>query len=135
PLGDTPPQEALKKGRLDLVMEGERLHGSWVLLRLRRDREKGKRTNWLLIKRTDPAAHSGDADKLLAEDRSVASGRTMADIAAGKGPGPKPFMLAARQPARSDAVWKSNRREQPQPRRAASAAKAKGTRLASRRSA
>lgn len=133
PLGDTPPQEALKKGRLDLVMEGERLHGSWMLLRLRRDREGGKRTNWLLIKRTDPAAHPGDSDKLLAEDRSVASGRGMADIAAGKGPGPTPFMLATRSPRRADAVWRSNRSQQPRPTRAASVAKRTGSK--SRRSA
>src|SRR5258708_40070752 len=103
-------------------MEGERLPGSWVLLRLRLDREKGKRTNWLLIKRTDPAAHSGDADKLLAEDRSVASGRTMADIAAGKGPGPKTFILAGRPPAPPGAGCESNRRQHAPPRRAAPAA-------------
>jgi hypothetical protein len=38
-------------------------------------------------------ATRGHGDPLLEEDRSVASGRPMADIAAGKGPLPKPFML------------------------------------------
>ena len=51
---------------------------------------RGKRVNWLLIKHRDEHAREGDADALLAEDRSVASGRTMADIAAGRGRAPKP---------------------------------------------
>src|SRR3954467_12901625 len=42
--------KALKKGELKFVMEGGRLHGSWVLVRLRDD---GKRHNWLLIKHRD----------------------------------------------------------------------------------
>ena len=70
---------------------------------------RGKRTNWLLIKHRDEYAREGDGDALLAEDRSVASGRTMAAIAAGKGRGPKPFMLAARRPAEPDAVWDSSK--------------------------
>ena len=35
----------------------------------------------------------GDTDKVLSTDRSVASNRTMAQIAAGKGRGPEPFIL------------------------------------------
>jgi bifunctional non-homologous end joining protein LigD len=109
PLGDMSPREALRKGHLDFVLEGERLHGQWVLIRLRRDKENSKRNNWLLIKRSDAAARPGDNDRLLAEDRSAASGRSMAEIAAGKGPGPKPFIMATRKSARPDAVWNSNR--------------------------
>src|SRR3954467_14583368 len=41
---------ALRKGELKFVMEGGRLHGSWVLVRLR---DEGKRHNWLLIKHRD----------------------------------------------------------------------------------
>jgi bifunctional non-homologous end joining protein LigD len=100
------PVKALKKGDLKFVLEGERLHGSWVLARMRR-REGEKRDNWLLIKHHDEAAHEGDHDALLAEDRSVGSGRSMADIGAGKGKGPKPFMLATRRAAAADAVWRS----------------------------
>src|SRR5205823_13658760 len=40
-------------------------------------------------------------------DQSIASGRTMGDIAAGKGRAAKPFMTAAGAPA--GAVWQSNR--------------------------
>jgi hypothetical protein len=69
----------------------------------------GKRVNWLLIKHRDEHAHEGDADALLAENRSVASGRSMADIAAGKGRAPNAFM-AADGPAivAKDAVWDSS---------------------------
>ncbi|MBS0412388.1 MAG: non-homologous end-joining DNA ligase, partial [Proteobacteria bacterium] len=100
------PHEALQKGDLKFVLEGERLHGSWVLARMRR-RGNEKRDNWLLIKHRDEAAREGDHDALLAEDRSVGSGRTMAAIAEGKGKGPKPFMLAAKGNGAGDAVWRS----------------------------
>jgi bifunctional non-homologous end joining protein LigD len=86
------PREALEKGDLKFVLEGERLHGSWVLARMKR-RPGEKHDSWLLIKHRDDAAREGDHDALLAEDRSVASGRPMAQIAQGKGRGPKPFML------------------------------------------
>jgi bifunctional non-homologous end joining protein LigD len=72
---------------------------------MRGNRYGGKRTNWLLIKHRDADAKPGDADELLEEDRSVASGRTLAQIAEGIGKRPKPFMLATRAPARADAVW------------------------------
>jgi len=86
------PQRALAAGDLKFELEGERLHGSWVLVRMRGDRYGGKRTNWLLIKHRDAFARPGDHDALLARDRSVASGRSMAAITAGKGRAPQPFM-------------------------------------------
>ncbi|HWW26917.1 MAG TPA: DNA ligase D [Caulobacter sp.] len=101
--------KALKKGELKFVLEGERLHGSWVLVRMNWDRNakdgKGKRSNWLLIKHNDEAARPGEGTAVLEEDASIASGRTMADIAAGKGKGPSPFIL--RKKGKSDAVWTS----------------------------
>src|SRR5882757_2123499 len=109
PEGNGDAAAMLAAGDLKFVLEGERLHGSWVLVRMKGDRFGGKRTNWLLIKHRDEYARPGDNDALLAEDRSVASGRTMAQIAAGKGRGPKPFMLAQTKTARPDAVWNSNR--------------------------
>jgi bifunctional non-homologous end joining protein LigD len=94
------PQRALAAGDLKFELDGERLHGSWVLVRMRGDRYGGKRTNWLLIKHRDAYARPGDHDALLAQDRSVSSGRPMATIAAGKGRAPKPFMLAKKPPHR-----------------------------------
>jgi bifunctional non-homologous end joining protein LigD len=79
-------------------------------VRIRGDRYGGKRTNWLLIKHRDEFAREGEANDILEEDRSVASGRSMAQIAEGKGKAPKPFMLAKGK-AKADAVWHSNRGE------------------------
>jgi DNA ligase D-like protein (predicted ligase)/DNA ligase D-like protein (predicted polymerase)/DNA ligase D-like protein (predicted 3'-phosphoesterase) len=112
PEGNKSAQEALAAGDLKFALEGERLHGSWVLVRMKGDRFRGNRTNWLLIKHRDEYARPGDNDALLAEDRSVASGRTMAQIAAGKGRAPTPFMLAKGKGASADAVWNSNRGEE-----------------------
>jgi len=100
-------EEMLRKGDLKFRLDGVRLKGSWVLVRMRNDKYKNSRTNWLLIKHRDGLEKEGDGDALLAEDRSVASGRAMADIAAGKGRKPKPFMLKGGKPFASDAVWNS----------------------------
>jgi bifunctional non-homologous end joining protein LigD len=88
------PEEGLAAGDLKFTLEGQRLRGSWVLVRMKRDRTGGKRVNWLLIKHRDEFAREDDDNALMADDRSVASGRSMAEIAAGKGPGPKPFIMA-----------------------------------------
>jgi bifunctional non-homologous end joining protein LigD len=108
PEGDRTPEEALASGDFKFVLDGERLHGGWVLVRMKWDRKSGKHTNWLLIKHRDEFARYGDGE-VLSEDRSIASGRSMATIAAGKGRSPKPFMLAAKNGAKPDAVWNSNR--------------------------
>ena len=106
------PEDALASGDLKFVLEGDRLHGGWVLVRMKTDRYGGRRTNWLLIKHRDAYARPGDHDALLEEDRSVASGRPMAQIEAGKGRAPKPFMVArGGAKPRADAVWQSNRGE------------------------
>jgi bifunctional non-homologous end joining protein LigD len=120
------PERDFKKGDLKFTLHGDKLHGSWVLVRMRHDRNGGKRTNWLLIKHRDDYAKEGDANDVLDEDRSVASGRTMAQIAAGKGKAPKPFMTAksgaAKSLAKSNAVWNSNRGDAAEARAARKAA-------------
>lgn len=104
------PEAGFKKGDLKFTLHGEKLHGSWVLVRMRHDRSGGKRTNWLLIKHRDEYA-SEDED-ILAEDKSVASGRAMEQIAEGKGRAPRPFMLAKGTKGKADAIWQSNRVEE-----------------------
>jgi bifunctional non-homologous end joining protein LigD len=101
PEGDRTPEEAFASGDFKFMLDGERLHGGWVLVRMKHDRVGGKRTNWLLIKHRDEFAQDGDGEAILAEDRSIASGRPMATITAGKEPGPTPFMLAAESAAES----------------------------------
>ena len=101
--------KALRKGELRFTLVGEKLQGGWVLVRLRHDRERGKRSNWLLIKRHDGYEREGDADKSLSQDRSVASGRSMEEIAAGEGRSPKAFMLTDRKVFAANAIWHSDR--------------------------
>ena len=115
PEGDKSPEEQLKKGDFKFTLDGERLHGSWVLVRMKwnRDRDKNsKRTNWLLIKHRDQYAHEGGAERLLDVDKSIASGRSMQAIAEGKGKGPKPFMLKGAKALRipAAAVWDTSGR-------------------------
>jgi bifunctional non-homologous end joining protein LigD len=103
------PERGFKKGDLKFTLHGDKLHGSWVLVRMKGDRYGGKRTNWLLIKHRDEFAQDGEGESILEEDRSVASGRSMAQIAEGKGRAPKPFMLAEGGKGKANAVWHSNR--------------------------
>ena len=79
--GDEPdPEAALRrgyeKGDFKFELHGKRLHGSWVLVRIRRDEE---RRQWLLIKHRDEFAEEG-ADIVAEEQTSVATGRTMEEI-------------------------------------------------------
>jgi bifunctional non-homologous end joining protein LigD len=109
PEGD--PREGLKRGDLKFTLVGERLSGSWVLVRMKWSRERSRgsnRTNWLLIKHRDQAAVDGDGDIVLKDPTSVASGRTLKEIALGTGKPPTPFMTAKRRSA--GAVWESNRK-------------------------
>src|ERR1700760_4789066 len=97
--------EALAKGELKFVMEGERMHGSWVIVRTKRD-SRGK-ASWLLIKHRDEGAEEGNVSGPADDDRSVASGRTMTEITNGKGKAATPFMTA--KSAAAGSVWQSNR--------------------------
>jgi bifunctional non-homologous end joining protein LigD len=67
------------EGRIDFVLRGARLRGGWTLVRMRR---AGK-PQWLLMKRDDAFA-ARDVDVVADELTSVATGRTMEEIAAGR---------------------------------------------------
>src|SRR5690606_31278355 len=125
PEGRDTPEKALAKGDLKFTLDGKRLKGSFVLVRMAKDRDGGKRTNWLLIKHRDRYATEKNGEAVLQENAtSVASGRKMEDIAAGKGRKPKPFMLDSAA-ITADAVWNSDsglaaeKRERSAPKRKA----------------
>src|SRR4051794_18613044 len=80
------PLESLQKGRLHIVLEGEKAKGEWALIRIRGDGEKNQ---WLLLKATKSIK---PLSKKL-DDQSIKSGRTMKQIAADQ-----------------DAEWASNRK-------------------------
>jgi bifunctional non-homologous end joining protein LigD len=106
PVDTKDPEKALAKGELKFVVSGEKLNGGFVLVRMKR-RENEKRDNWLLIKHRDAHAIDDQDEALLEDARSVASTRSMEQIAAGKGRKPKPFMLKKGGAAEAD--WRSNR--------------------------
>jgi bifunctional non-homologous end joining protein LigD len=103
PQGD--PGKMLAKGDLKFTLEGEKLHGDWVLVRMRNDKFKSKRNNWLLIKHHDKFSKDSNGDAILNKDHSVASGRAMGAIEAGTGAKPQPFMRA--KAFKADAIWVS----------------------------
>jgi bifunctional non-homologous end joining protein LigD len=104
PEGTNGVDAALRKGDFKFTLAGQKIKGSFVLVRMKRDRDGGKRNNWLLIKHRDEFATEDD---VLEQDRSVASGRAMEQIAAGKGRGAKPFMAAGSKASDPSAIWHS----------------------------
>jgi bifunctional non-homologous end joining protein LigD len=105
--GDKSPEAALAEGELKFTLDGKRLRGGWVLVRIKEDKKDSTHPNWLLIKHRDGAARDGDGDAILTEDRSVASGRTMEMIAAGKGRQPVPFMTRGNTSLAANGIWDS----------------------------
>ncbi len=77
--GEKLMQEGIGKGKISFYLRGEKLKGSWTLVKLARGDK-----DWLLIKHRDEFA--GKAD-VLKDERSVLSGLTIADLKAGRLPG------------------------------------------------
>ncbi len=78
PLRD--PLQSYRDGLIEFALQGERLRGCWVLVRIGRN---GGRRNWLLIKRHDREARPGSGDAVVAQYRtSVVSGRDLAALTA-----------------------------------------------------
>jgi bifunctional non-homologous end joining protein LigD len=111
PEGPKSPGDALNEGDLKFVLAGERLQGSWVLVRIKHNRGSDSHKNWLLIKHRDEYARPGGTDALMALAKSVASGRTMEQIARGTGRSPTPFMQGGAGRQKPDAVWQSPKAE------------------------
>jgi bifunctional non-homologous end joining protein LigD len=75
--------EAYRAGRLHVALAGEKLRGEWTLVRMR-PRPKETKTSWLVIKNRTPARFPRAAGKVVPRDRSVLTGRTLEEIAAGR---------------------------------------------------
>ncbi|GGZ55814.1 hypothetical protein GCM10008101_06530 [Lysobacter xinjiangensis] len=86
PEGDL--HEALRKGRLDFHLDGDRLKGRWSLVRTH---HQGRRGQWMLLKRTDEYAADLEADDLIGDlpapppDAPGASTKSGLEIRARKG--------------------------------------------------
>jgi bifunctional non-homologous end joining protein LigD len=79
---------ALEQGKLSFMLRGEKLKGSFALVR------SADRKNWLLIKHRD--AYAGQQD-VTGQDRSVVSGMTVADLK--RLPAPEPLPAARLAPS------------------------------------
>jgi bifunctional non-homologous end joining protein LigD len=84
PEGD--PHKGYAKGHLVFDLDGEKLHGRWHLVRMRARTSGDRHDNWLLIKGKDEEAR-GPRDKNVLEEKplSAVTGRSIEEIAAGKG--------------------------------------------------
>ncbi len=80
--------EDLEQGHLHFVLQGQRMKGEWLLIRLK-PRPGEKRENWLLRKIEDE--FTGPSDSLTERElTSISTARTMHDIAAGTAPAKPP---------------------------------------------
>ena len=86
---DQDPVAALRKGRLHFRLDGEKLHGRWILTRMRDAK------NWLLIKRNDDQARS-DLD--IVEERPESVKRAPKKSSVPEGRLPSIRHAAARHP-------------------------------------
>ena len=75
--------EALKKGDLKFTLNGQKLKGSWVLVRTRGFGKNPTRASWLLIKHRDE--YADETDITLEKPRSAISKRMLAGIARDEG--------------------------------------------------
>lgn len=78
PKGD--PEAGYKKGRLKFELQGEKLEGGWMLVRSHGGKYDDKA--WFLIKEKDEYARPGEPLVVDEKPESVASGRTLEEIAA-----------------------------------------------------
>jgi bifunctional non-homologous end joining protein LigD len=70
-------RHGLAKGKLTVHLHGEKLKGSWALVKMRRGEH-----DWLLIKHRDE--HADPTRDILAEGRSVLSGITIEELKASR---------------------------------------------------
>jgi bifunctional non-homologous end joining protein LigD len=119
--GEEEVDRQLAKGDLKFVLLGEKLAGSWVLVRTQRgDRQ------WLLIKHRDQ--YASDEDVTITKPLSVVSGRTMAEIAMAAGASPRQLQQAAgADPVPSGSPVKASAREASTVARSAARTRARGT--------
>ena len=94
PVGDA--AKAVAGGQLKFVLDGAKLEGAWVLVRMK-PRPGERQEAWLLIKERDDAVRPRALyDVLAAEPDSAATGRTMEQIGSGAaGTGTRSRTMAA----------------------------------------
>jgi bifunctional non-homologous end joining protein LigD len=105
----------IQKGELKFVLLGEKLAGSWVLVRTHGARQ------WLLFKHRDPYASKEDI--AATKPRSLVSRRSMAEIARAAGATPRQVQQAAgADPPSIEAISEAHSPRRAAPRKVASKA-------------
>ena len=78
------PRQAYREGKLKFRLEGEKLRGGWMLVRIKGRPDEEDKDDWLLFKERDDEARSGEEAAITARATdSALTGRTMEQIAAG----------------------------------------------------
>jgi bifunctional non-homologous end joining protein LigD len=102
-------REAYRAGKLKFTLDGDKLHGGWMLVRSHM-RGSGDKEQWLLIKERDDAARSeADFDVLAERPGSVLDGAAEPGTGkGGKGAGRKTAVkhIAEKQPAEKQTAGK-----------------------------
>ncbi|HEX2113215.1 MAG TPA: DNA ligase D [Alphaproteobacteria bacterium] len=115
PIGD--PRAGYAAGKLKFRLNGKKLKGGWTLVRMGGRARAERRENWLLIKERDEEARPGRGDETLERQaKSVATGRSMEQIAASAD---RVWTRDGEQPARPKAAT-------PQPKAAPTRKKKRG---------
>jgi bifunctional non-homologous end joining protein LigD len=106
------PGRAMERGKLHLTLRGKKLKGEWTLVRMRR-RDDDDKPQWLLLK------SGGDMEPLSAraDDRSVVSKRSLAQIAGAADREWQSDRAAARSVKRAEPVLRKSRRAEAAPSR------------------
>jgi bifunctional non-homologous end joining protein LigD len=120
-----PPNDAaaaLRRGKLEFGLEGEKLHGGWLLLRMSGEKSDGGK-NWLLVKRQDEAARPlAKYDITAKEPQSVKSGRRLEELKSPKPNAPKANRARASERSNGKPRARRAKRARSSPRRSSSRA-------------
>jgi bifunctional non-homologous end joining protein LigD len=106
PEGEDDPETQYREGRLKFSLKGEKLRGSWALVRTARG--DARKPQWLLIKHRDSAATPEAKHEIIeTETTSAKTGRSLEEIAQGA-PAHKNGRRGSKKAGTPD-VWHSNR--------------------------
>jgi bifunctional non-homologous end joining protein LigD len=93
----TDPHKGYHSGAMKFELQGEKLRGGWALVKIKGRDARDEDKSWLLVKERDQEARpSAEYDVVKERPESVASGRSLEEIAEAK-----------------DRVWHSNRDSEP----------------------
>jgi len=88
---DIPPEKQLARGKVDVVLQGEKLRGGFTMIQTGSERKR-----WLLVKHRDEYADPAWDIESPELDRSVITGRTLKEIEMGAAKKKEPAQMRSR---------------------------------------